>query len=176
MSAANVAEETKADVEAVKSVEKSVEDASYPTLVRGRRLRAAGRRRRYFDGWIHCDDYLSLKHRLVPDRRGHRDETGRGVRALRVYTAVLLPAVFDYHCVRPVLRRRDIPWAARFRGRRKRELKTPWALGRTTPSLPPTPRHSRKMMRDGLVYDFTRGAFVRLLLVGVADDRLLQQV
>ena len=31
MSAADVAEETKADVEAVKSVDKSVEDASYPT-------------------------------------------------------------------------------------------------------------------------------------------------
>jgi hypothetical protein len=31
MSATNVAEETKADVEAVKSVDKSVEDASYPT-------------------------------------------------------------------------------------------------------------------------------------------------
>ncbi len=68
MSAANVAEETKADVEAVKSVE----DASYPTIG-------------------DC-----------PERMGSR--------------------------------------------------------ANPLPSLPPTPRHSRKMMRDGLVYDFTRDA------------------
>ena len=109
MSSADVAEETD-DVEAVKSVE----DASYPTTA-SREL-------------SHTKPSFAADADRGPGERAFyafgKNVVGKRpwVVLLRVHPAVLLPAVFDYHRVRPVLRRRDLSWAARFRGRRKRQL------------------------------------------------------